>query len=232
LEQLLERSNEELQGFAFTVSHDLQEPLRTIKSYAELLSRRYRGQLDGDADEFIRFITDAAGRMTQLIKDLLAYSQAGRADRTRIEPTQLANVLQWALMNVDALAKETGAVITYDSLPLIEADQMQMVQVLQNLIANAIKFRRPDEPPRVHIGSERQNSEWLLSVNDNGIGMEPQYAERVFGVFKRLHGKEVPGTGIGLSICRKIIEAHGGRIWLESQPDQGTSVKFTLPAYD
>jgi PAS domain S-box-containing protein len=231
LEQLLERSNEELQRFAFTVSHDLQEPLRTVKSYAELLSRRYQGRLDADADEFIRFMMDAAGRMTQLIKDLLAYSQAGRPDRTHRELTQLANVLQWALMNLSALIKETEAVVTYDSLPNVDADQMQMVQVFQNLIGNAIKFRRPDEAPRIHVGSApAKNGFWLVSIQDNGIGIDPQYLERVFGVFKRLHGKEVPGTGIGLSICRKIIEAHGGQIWIESEPAKGTTVHFTLPA--
>jgi PAS domain S-box-containing protein len=231
LENQLERSNEELQRFAYTVSHDLQEPLRTVRSYAELFERRYKGQLDDDADEFIRFMIDAAARMTQLLRDLLAYSQAGRADRTTPEPTSSANVLQWAIMNVDRLTKESGAVITYDPLPMVEADQTQLSQVFQNLLSNAIKYRS-QEPPRIHISVQRRNNQYEFAVSDNGIGVPAEHHERVFGVFKRLHGKEVPGTGIGLAICRKIIESHGGKIWLESESGAGVIVKFTLPAYD
>jgi PAS domain S-box-containing protein len=231
LENQLERSNEELQRFAYTVSHDLQEPLRTVRSYAELLERRYKGQLDSDADEFIRFMIDAAARMTQLLRDLLAYSQAGRADRTTPEPTSSANILQWAIMNVDRLTKDSGAVITYDPLPMVEADQTQLSQVFQNLLSNAIKYRS-EEPPRIHVSVQRRDNQYEFAVSDNGIGVPPQHHERVFGVFKRLHGKEVPGTGIGLAICRKIIESHGGSIWLESESEAGVVVKFTLPAYD
>jgi PAS domain S-box-containing protein len=231
LENQLERSNEELQRFAYTVSHDLQEPLRTVRSYAELLERRYKGKLDSDADEFIHFMMDAAGRMTQLLKDLLAYSQAGRADRTAPEPTSSANILQWAIMNVDRLTKETGAVITYDTLPMVEADQTQLSQVFQNLLSNSIKYRS-EEPPRIHISAQRRNDRYEFAVSDNGIGIAPEHHERVFGVFKRLHGKEVPGTGIGLAICRKIIESHGGAIWLESELGAGAVIRFTLPAYD
>jgi PAS domain S-box-containing protein len=231
LEQQLERSNDELQRFAYTVSHDLQEPLRTIRSYAELLSRRYGSKLDKDADEFIQFLMDAAGRMSQLLKDLLAYSQAGRPDRTAPEPTSSANILQWAIMNVDRLAKDAGATITYDPLPMVEADQTQLSQVFQNLLGNAIKYRS-GEPPMVHISVERVGDMYEFSVRDNGIGVDPEHHERIFGVFKRLHGKEVPGTGIGLAICRKIVESHGGRIWIESQLRRGSTVKFTLRAHD
>lgn len=229
LEQALERSNEELQRFAFTVSHDLKEPIRTVKSYAELLSRKYKGRLDTDAEEFMKFMVDGADRMAQLVNDLLSYSQAGREDRTRPEPTQSANVLQWALMNVDKLAKETGTVITHGPLPTLHADQAQLAQVFQNLIGNAIKFRSPEEP-RIHICADRtDDSFWQISVKDNGIGVAPEFHERIFGVFKRLHGRDVPGTGIGLAICRKIVEAHGGRIWIESAAGQGSTVKFTWP---
>jgi PAS domain S-box-containing protein len=231
LEKQLERSNDELQRFAYTVSHDLQEPLRTVRSYAELVSRRYSGKLDQDADEFIHFMVDAAGRMTQLLKDLLAYSQAGRPDRTTPEPTSSANILQWALMNVDRLVKETSAVITYDPLPMVQADQTQLSQVFQNLLGNSIKYRS-SEPPKIHISARRLDGEYEFAVSDNGMGVAEEHHDRIFGVFKRLHGKDVPGTGIGLAICRKIIESHGGRIWIESQVGQGATFKFTLPAHD
>jgi PAS domain S-box-containing protein len=229
LQQALERSTDELQRFAFTVSHDLQEPLRNVRNYAELIERRYKGRLDEDANEFIRYIVDGVSRMGQLLKDILAYSQAGRDDRTRPEPTQAADVLQWALMNVDGIVKETGAVITYDALPAVHADQTQLANVLQHLIGNSIKFRSK-EVPRIHISARPEGNLWEFSIKDNGIGVDPEQTERIFGVFKRLHGREVPGTGIGLAICRKIVEAHGGRIWMESQPGQGSTIRFTLPA--
>jgi PAS domain S-box-containing protein len=231
LETQLQKSNDELQRFAYTVSHDLQEPLRTIRSYAELLQRRYSGKLDSDADEFIHFMVDATARMSQLLKDLLAYSQAGRPDRTTPEPTAAANILEWAKMNVDKLATETGATITHDPLPMVEADQTQLAQVFQNLLGNAIKYRS-QEPPHIHVSAVRQGDFYEFSVTDNGIGVEPEHHERIFGVFKRLHGKEVPGTGIGLAICRKIIESHGGRIWIESEPGHGSTMKFTLRAHE
>lgn len=231
LEMKLERSNDELQRFAYTVSHDLQEPLRTIRSYAELLTRRYAGKLDSDADEFIHFMMDAAGRMSQLLRDLLAYSQAGRRDRGTPELTSSANILQWAIMNIDRLIKESDAKITYDPLPKVEADQTELSQVFQNLLGNAIKYRSV-EPPAIHISAVHMDDFYEFAVQDNGIGVDPEHHERIFGVFKRLHGKDVPGTGIGLAICRKIIESYGGRIWIESQPRQGATVKFTLPAHD
>lgn len=232
LEQLLERSNEEKEKFAYTISHDLKEPLRTVRSYVELLQRRYKDKLDPDAAEFIQFAIEGVQRMDKLLADILAYSQAGRHDKTRPEPTQAANVLQWALMNVDGMAKQTSASITWDPLPTVYADQNQLAKLFEHLLTNALKFRG-SEPPRIHISAERDNGErWLMKVRDNGIGMEQEQTERMFGIFKRLAGRDVPGTGIGLPICRKIVEAHGGRIWIESAPGKGSTVKFTLPAYE
>ncbi|MEJ7606058.1 MAG: ATP-binding protein [Bryobacteraceae bacterium] len=208
----------------------MQEPLRTVRSYSELLSRRYKGRLDSDADDFIHFIMDATDRMSQLLRDILAYSQAGRPDRTKPETTQAANVLQWAIMNLNLAIKESGAAITFDSMPLLLVDQSQLSQVFQNLIANAIKFRS-GQAIRIHLGARRESDRfWRLCVTDNGVGIDAQFQDRIFGMFKRLVGKEVPGTGIGLSICRRIVEAHGGRIWVESQVGAGSTFYFTLPA--
>ena len=231
LEQVLERTNDELQRFAFTISHDLQEPLRTVRSYAELLERRYKNKLDDDANEFIHYMVDGTKRMGQLLTDILAYSQAGREDKTRPEPTQAANVLQWAHMNVDGLLKQAGGTITWDPLPTVMVDQTQFASLFQHLFTNAIKFRSA-EPPKIHVSAEPIDSMWQFSVQDNGVGVDAEYHERIFGVFKRLANRDVPGTGIGLAICRKIIEAHGGKIWFESQAGQGSTVKFTLPSYD
>jgi PAS domain S-box-containing protein len=230
LEKMVERTSEELNRFAFIVSHDLQEPVRTMKSYGELLARRYQGKLDSDADDFINFMTDAANRMTQLLKDLLSYSQAGRADRTHPEPTPADTALQWAIMNVNPQIKDTGAAVTYDPLPTVFADQSQLAQLFQHLLHNALKFRGAD-PPKVHVTSTQINgTHHRFCVTDNGIGVAKEFHERIFGVFKRLHGKDIPGTGIGLSICRKIVEAHGGELWIESQPGSGASFYFDLPS--
>ncbi len=230
LEQVLERTTDEMNRFAFVVSHDLQEPVRTMKSYGELLSRRYKGKLDADADDFIHFITDAANRMTQLLRDLLSYSQAGRSDRTRTETIQSESVLQWAIMNLSPLIKETDAVITNDPLPAVHADQAQAAQLFQQLLTNSIKFRS-EEPPRIHVSAVRHDDTYYrFSVHDNGTGIAEEFHERIFGVFKRLHGKDVPRTGIGLSICRKIVEAHRGQIWVESEAGRGATFHFTLPA--
>jgi hypothetical protein len=232
LEQTLERSTEELTRFAFVVSHDLQEPVRTMKSYGELLARRYKGRLDSDADDFLHFMTDAANRMTQLLKDLLSYSQAGRSDRMRAEPTPATAALQWAIMNLGPQIKETGAVITYDPLPTVFADQTQLAHLFQQLLSNSLKFRSQDTP-RVHVSTVPDGEgKYRFFVRDNGVGVEKQFHERIFGVFKRLHGKDVPGTGIGLSICRKIVEAHRGEISIQSEAGQGATFSFTLPAAD
>jgi hypothetical protein len=232
LEQALERTRDELARFAFVVSHDLQEPVRTMKSYGELLARRYKGKLDGDADDFINFITEAGNRMTQLLKDLLSYSQAGRADRMRPEQTPAATALQWAIMNMSPQIKETGAVVTYDPLPMVFADQTQLAHLFQQLLSNSLKFRGI-EPPRIHVSvTPIGETRYKFSVKDNGLGVAKEFHERIFGVFKRLHGKDIPGTGIGLSICRKIVEAHKGEMWIDSDAGRGATFSFTLPAIE
>jgi len=230
LQQAIERVRSELHEFVFRVSHDLKAPLRAVKSFSELLERRYRSQLDSDATEYIGYIVDGARQMERFLNDLLAYSQAGREDKTRPQRTDATGTLQWALMNVDATVKQTGASITWDPLPAVWADQLQLAQLFQQLLTNAMKFRRQD-PPKIHV-SAAANGDGLVefSVADNGIGIDAQYLDRIFAGFRRLHGPEIPGTGIGLAICRKILEAHGGRIWAESVPGQGSTFRFTLPA--
>lgn len=229
--QELERSNAELEQFAYVASHDLQEPLRMVSSYTQLLARRYRDQLDADADEFIEFAVDGANRMQHLINDLLAYSRVGTRGG-RFEPTDLANVLANARLNLAASIEEQNALITNDDLPRVLADKGQLIQLMQNLIGNAIKFRS-DGSPRVHISAQDQEREWLISVQDNGIGISPEYHERVFEIFQRLHGRdEYPGTGIGLAVSRRIVERHGGEIWVESEPGQGSTFYFTIPKRD
>jgi PAS domain S-box-containing protein len=226
----LERSNAELEQFAYVASHDLQEPLRIVASYTQLLSRRYKDQLDEDANEFIDFVVDAATRMQNLINDLLSYSRVGTRGQ-EFEPTNLNSVLESVLKNLDLRIKDNHATVTHDALPTVMADDRQFLQLFQNLIGNALKFRGED-PPQVHIGFTRQDEEYLFSVRDNGIGIDPQFVDRIFLVFQRLHGRgEYPGTGIGLAICKKIVERHGGRIWVESEPDAGSTFYFTVPVH-
>lgn len=224
----LERSNRELEEFAYVASHDLQEPLRIIASYLQLLNGRYGEHLDEDGQRYLHYTVDAADRMRELIQDLLAYSRVG----TQGQPfavTDCEVVLQEALVNLQLMIEENAAVITYDPLPTVTADASQLRQLLQNLLGNAIKFHS-DKPPHVHIGSRRQADQWLLWVQDNGIGLDPKFSERIFVIFQRLHTRnEYSGTGIGLAICKKIVERHNGRIWAESQPGQGTTFYFTLP---
>ena len=255
--EALERSNKELEQFAYVASHDLQEPLRMVSSYTQLLARRYQDQLDADANDFINFAVDGANRMQHLINDLLAYSRVGTRGKP-FETTYCEMVVDQVLDNLRLAIEDSGAVITHDPLPTVMADDAQLAQLFQNLIANAIKFHG-DQPPRIHVGVERlpplesgervlsgstelaevlskgtaeggRGGGWQFSVRDNGIGIEPQYHERIFVIFQRLHGREeYPGTGIGLAICKRIVERHGGRIWMESEPGKGSTFYFTIP---
>jgi light-regulated signal transduction histidine kinase (bacteriophytochrome) len=227
----LERSNAELEQFAYVASHDLQEPLRKVASFCQLLEQRYRGQLDERADQYIDFAVDGAKRMQQLINDLLAFSRVGRVTGDW-ELVQLDDVLRRALSNLDTAIAESGARVAAEPLPAVRGEASLLALVFQNLIGNALKFRS-EAAPEVRVGVDRRDGEWLITIADNGIGIEPQYAERVFVIFQRLHPKqEYPGTGIGLAMCRKIVEYHGGSIWLDTEADSGTVFRFTLPALE
>lgn len=230
-EEALRRSNEDLQQFAYVASHDLQEPLRMISSYTQLLARRYQGKLDDKANEYINFAVDGAKRMQTLVQDLLRYSRAG-TEAYHFQRMDLNEILARVLKDLQARIAETGAAVTHDPLPTLSVDEVKVGQVFQNLVGNAMKFRRAEEAPRIHIGAERRGRDWLFSVRDNGTGFEPEYAEKIFIIFQRLHhvGK-FEGTGIGLAIVKRIIEGHGGRIWAESQPGTGSTFRFTLPVY-
>jgi PAS domain S-box-containing protein len=224
----LERSNAELQQFAYVASHDLQEPLRMVSSYMQLLERRYKGKLDADADDFITYAVDGAKRMRRLINDLLQYSRVGTHGRP-FEPTDCTSVLSAAIDNLEIAIEDTKAQVTYDPLPRVLGDSTQLTQLFQNLIDNALKFRK-NAPPLVHVSAQANKDYWLFAVSDNGIGIDPEYSERIFIIFQRLHGREeYSGTGIGLAICKKIVARHGGRIWVESRKDQGTTFFFTVP---
>lgn len=228
VEQELRRSNEELQQFAFVISHDLQEPLRVIASLAELLQSEHRKRLDEEGRRSLDHILDAGARMRSMIGDLLGYARLGHEKRTPNGLVSMEQVAAWTMSNLEATVRATGASITHDPLPTVAGDFGRLSQVWQNLISNSLKYRGPD-PPRIHISAQCQEEIWLFSIKDNGIGIDPRYAERIFGVFKRLHGREYPGTGIGLAICRRIVENLGGRIWVESEPGQGATFYFTLP---
>jgi signal transduction histidine kinase len=224
----LARSNRDLEQFAYVASHDLQEPLRMVATYTQLLAERYRGQLDDSADKYIHYAVDGALRMQVLVQDLLTFSRVGRQGAD-LQSTDCNVVVDTAVQNLKAAVDETGAQVTHDHLPRVLADGSQLLQVFQNLIGNALKFRGP-EPPVLHVSASKKGREWVFSVADNGIGIAPEHAETIFVIFKRLHTRaEYPGSGIGLSICKKIIERQGGRIWVESQPGQGSTFKFTLP---
>jgi GAF domain-containing protein/nitrogen-specific signal transduction histidine kinase len=225
----LKRSNEELQQFAYVASHDLQEPLRMIASYLQLLSKRYKGKLGSDADDFIDYAVDGAHRLQHLINDLLLYSRVGTQGKP-LEPTEMEVVLDHALNNLGLAIEENRAEITHDPLPNVQGDAVQLVALFQNLVGNAIKFHG-EAPPRIHISARPVDACWRFSVKDNGIGISPEYADRIFAIFKRLHtAAEYPGTGIGLAVCKRIVERHGGRIWVESAPKQGATFYFILQA--
>lgn len=221
------RLSADFEQFAYAASHDLQEPLRMVTSYVQLLARRYKGRLDQDADEFIEFALDGARRMHNMVADLLRFSRLG-TQGAAFAPIPLDAVLDRALNNLQRQIESTGATVTRTSLPVVMADEAQMVIVFQSLIDNALKFRG-DATPAVRIGYERRGREHLFQVQDNGIGIEPQHAERIFVIFRRLHHREsFPGTGIGLALCKKIVERHHGRIWVESTPGNGATFYFTI----
>jgi PAS domain S-box-containing protein len=231
LEQLnarLSRSNQELEQFAYVASHDLQEPLRMVSSYTQLLARRYGDQLDQDARDFIEYAVDGANRMQQLIRDLLAFSRITTRGG-ELEPTDAHEALGEALSNLAARIGETATIVTNDDLPVVLADRGQLARVFANLIANAIKFAREDEPPRIHVSVTRDEGRWVFSVTDNGIGIEPEHQERIFRIFQRLHGRaDFEGTGIGLAICKRIVDRHEGDIWVDSRPNEGSTFHFSM----
>jgi PAS domain S-box-containing protein len=227
----LKRSNSELEQFAYVASHDLQEPLRMVSSYTQLLGRRYGEKFDADAKEFMAYIVDGATRMKQLIEDLLAYSRVGTKGKD-FKPADLDKSVRRAISNLKAAIEESGASVTYDPMPVVPADEVQLAQLFQNLMGNALKFRAPSVQPRIHVGVKDLGEAFELSVRDNGIGIEPQYFERIFMVFQRLHNKgEYSGTGIGLAIVKKVVERHGGHIRVESKLGEGSAFIFTLPKH-
>jgi PAS domain S-box-containing protein len=222
------KANEELGQFGYAASHDLQEPLRTMTTYAQLLARRYEGELDEDGRLFIHNIVEGSRRMESMIRDLLSFSQA-QGSHLVLRQTDMQRPLQIALSNLRAAIDESNATVASGELPSLKVDVARMAHVFQNLIGNAIKYRKTDEPPRIHISCSKHPNEYVFSIQDNGLGFENQYAEQIFGVFKRLHGAEIPGTGIGLAICKKLVESHGGRIRAESTVGVGSTFYFSIP---
>jgi len=229
MQAALQRSNTEFEQLAYVASHDMQEPLRKIASYLQLLSQRYQGQLDADADEFIGYAVDGAKRMQALINDLLAFSRVGTKAKP-IAPTDCNVIVRTALADLQFAIEDSGARVDVDDLPMVMGDATQLSQLFRNLLSNAIKFHR-DEPPVVRVSTERTGASWRFTVSDNGIGIAPEYFERIFVIFQRLHGRsQYAGTGIGLAICKKIVERHGGQIEVRSIEGQGSTFTFTLPA--
>lgn len=224
----LQRSNAELEQLAYVASHDMQEPLRMVASYLQLVADRYGDRLDADGHEFIGYAVDGAKRMQALINDLLAFSRVNTKARP-FENTDTAQIVATAKLHLQLAIEESGARITEGELPVVAGDATQLLQLFQNLIGNAVKFRR-DETPHVHVAAEAGDEGWCFSVSDNGIGIAPEYFQRIFVLFQRLHGRrQYPGTGIGLALCKRIVERHGGRIWVESTPGQGSTFRFSLP---
>lgn len=230
LQDALTESNTALEQFAYVASHDLQEPLRTMRAYSELLAKKYHGKLDAEADMFLNFLLSASSRMSDLVHDLLAYARL-TTEEERPSSVALDEDLEAALTHLEQAIRESGASVTHDPMPTLQVDRGQMVRLFQNLVGNALKYRKADQAPLVHISAEQKGAEWVVSVRDNGIGFDPEDASVIFEPFKRLHSaEEYPGTGVGLAICRRIVQAHGGRIWAESKPGEGTTFCFTLPA--
>jgi signal transduction histidine kinase len=225
----LARSNRDLEQFAYVASHDLQEPLRMVAAYTQLLAERYRGKLDENADKYIGYAVEGALRMQTLILDLLAFSRVGQTETDR-KNGECNAALNNALENLRSAIEESGAIVTHDPLPAVAIDPTQLVQLFQNLLGNAIKFRGK-EVPAIRVSAEKQDATWLFTVADNGIGISPQYKDKIFVIFQRLHTREeYSGNGVGLAICKRIVEHHGGRIWVESEPGCGATFHFTLPA--
>jgi light-regulated signal transduction histidine kinase (bacteriophytochrome) len=225
--ELLKHSNQELEQFAYIASHDLQEPVRMITSYLQLLKRRYEDQLDNDADEFINFAVDGAVRMQRMINALLTYSRVNTKGGEFL-PVSFEDIFNQVTDNLQVAIRENDATVTHDPLPTLVVDEVQMVHLLQNLVINAINYRR-DEPPKIHVLAKQNDNAWTFTVNDNGIGIEPQYFERIFMMFQRLHNKRESGSGVGLAICRRIIDRHNGSIWIESEVGKGSKFHFTIP---
>ena len=226
-EEGLRRSNEDLQHFAYVVVHELNEPLRNVATYVQLLARKYEGRLDAEADEFISFTVEGVKRIQSFIQDVLSFSQATNPD-TKYAQISCDAALATALFGLQRSIDEAGAVVTSEPLPTLIGNDMRLSMVFKNLIGNALKYRGT-EPPRIHVGATRHGDEWLFSVRDNGIGIEQKYWDTIFGMFKRLHIREHAGTGVGLALCKKIIENHGGQIWVQSEPNRGSTFYFTLP---
>jgi len=222
------RANEELRQFGYAASHDLREPLRTVASYTQLLTRRFQGKFDAEASEFMAYIVDSVHRMDALLSDLLTYSHQLNVSDQTLTSVDASAVLAGVLMNLDIAIRESGTEITHGDLPEVTSDFVQLGQVFQNLIGNSIKYRSQD-PPRIHIEVEDREDDWLFSFQDNGLGIDPRYHEQIFGIFKRLHGREYPGTGIGLALVKRIVEKQGGKIWVESEAGQGATFRFMLP---
>jgi signal transduction histidine kinase len=228
---LLQRSNAALQRFAYVSSHDLQEPIRTIRTFNQLLAKDYTGKLDPKADQYIEYVVEASARMHNLVTDLLMYSRVLDPDAPKeIKNTSSAQVLQTVILDLQQTIQDSGAAISPGPLPQVNMDETQLKQLFQNLISNAIKYRRPEEPLKISVTAERSNGRWLFAVKDNGIGIPAQYFDQIFEAFKRLHGKEHPGSGVGLTICKEIVESSGGHMWVESELGLGATFKFTLPA--
>lgn len=224
--ELLARQNSDLRQFAYIISHDLQEPLRTINSFSQLLRQRYHGRLDHDADEFLDYITGAASRMSELIRGLLSYASVTNIEETEPAPLNTRECLDRALANLERAFAESRGIVEIGEMPDVNADATSMTQIFQNLVSNALKYRGP-EPPRIRVGGQRNGRECIFSVSDNGIGIAPEYHDKIFGLFRRVHGPEYRGTGIGLALCKKLVERMGGRIWVESKEGEGSTFRFT-----